>query len=680
MRSKLIALVLTASLAIPAAMLVAADKRSKDKKINAASEQLDERQRAAHALNRLTFGPRPGEVDRVASMGVANWIEQQLNPGKIDDRALDARLSGFRTLRMDSKELVQNFPPPQILKQIASGRRGLPRDEEKRAVYEAGVERYRNRQQTKQEKGADDTQAAAGDDAAQAMTPEEKQQRQQMRRDARDRADELMGMDADARFKAILKMPAQERQLIVRGLDEQERMQLIDGMSAEQKETLLAMANPTQVVVNELSQAKLLRAAYSERQIEEVISDFWFNHFNVFINKGADRYLVTEYEREVIRPHALGKFSDLLLATAKSPAMMFYLDNWQSVGPNSQAAKFGRGEIGAGEMIGRRRGYGRRRGIYQPTPQQQQRIDKAKQRIPKGLNENYAREVMELHTLGVNGGYTQKDVTELARVLSGWSIERPREGGKFKFNDRMHDPGDKRVLGRTFKEHGEKEGEEALLMLARHPSTAKFISRKLAMRFVSDDPPQPLVDEMARTFEKSDGDIKEVLRTMFRSREFWAPTTYRAKVKTPLEFVVSAVRATSADIQNAQPLVRFLQQSGMQPYGAQPPTGYSTKADAWVNSGALLARLNFALGLGVGKLPGVTMDPQGLLGTRAPEDPAGVQASLENTLLAGEISKQTHDTIRKQMVDPQLTGVSLKMVPPGVIAGLILGSPEFQRR
>jgi uncharacterized protein (DUF1800 family) len=677
MRSKLIALVLTGSLAIPAALLIAADKKSQDKKINAASEQLDERQRAAHALNRLTFGPRPGEVDRVASMGVAKWIEQQLNPGKIDDRALDARLSGFRTLRMDSKELVQNFPPPQILKQIASGKRGLPRDEEKRAVYEAGVERYRNRQQKKQEKGAADTQAAAGDDAAQEMTPEEKQQRQQMRREARDRADELMGMDADARFKAILKMPAQERQTMVRGLGEQERTQLIDGMSAEQKETLLAMANATHVVVSELSQAKLLRAAYSERQLEEVISDFWFNHFNVFINKGADRYLVTEYEREVIRPHALGKFSDLLLATAKSPAMLFYLDNWQSVGPNSQAAKFGRGEIGAG---GRRGRYARRRGIYQPTPQQQERIDKAKQRIPKGLNENYAREVMELHTLGVNGGYSQKDVTELARVLSGWSIERPREGGNFKFNDKMHDPGDKRVLGHTFKEHGEKEGEEALLMLARHPATAKFISRKLAMRFVTDDPPQALVDEMARTFEKSDGDIKEVLRTMFRSREFWAPTTYRAKVKTPLEFVVSAVRATGADIQNAQPLVRFLQQSGMQPYGAQSPTGYSTKADAWVNSGALLARLNFALGLGVGKLPGVTMDPQSLLGTRAPEDAPGVQGSLEDTLLAGEISKQTHDTIRKQMVDPQLTGVSLKTVPPGVIAGLILGSPEFQRR
>ena len=678
MRSKLLALVLTGSLAIPVVTLIAADKKSKDKKITAAAEQLDERQRAAHALNRLTFGPRPGEVDRVAKLGVDKWIEQQLNPGKIEDRALEARLSGFRTLRMDSKELVQNFPPPQLLKQIASGKKGLPRDEEKRAVYEAGVERYRARQEKKQEKGATDPQAA-GDDAAQEMTPEEKQQRQQMRREARDRADELMGMDADARFKAILKMQPQERQMMVRGLGEQERMQLIDGMSAEQKETLLAMANPTQVVVNELSQAKLLRAAYSERQIEEVMSDFWFNHFNIFINKGADRYLVTEYERDVIRPHALGKFSDLLLATAKSPAMMFYLDNWQSVGPNSEAARFGRGEISAGEMMGRR-GYGRRRGIYQPTPQQQQRIEQAKQRMPKGLNENYAREVMELHTLGVNGGYTQKDVTELARVLTGWSIERPREGGNFKFNERMHDPGEKRVLGRTFKEHGEKEGEEALLMLARHPSTAKFISRKLAMRFVSDDPPQALIDEMARTFEKTDGDIKEVLRTMFRSREFWAPTTYRAKVKTPLEFVVSAVRATGADIQNAQPLVRFLQQSGMQPYGAQPPTGYSTKADAWVNSGALLARLNFALGLGVGKLPGITMDPQGLLGASAPEDAPGVQASLENTLLAGDISKQTHDTIRKQMVDPQLTGVAQKTVPPGVIAGLILGSPEFQRR
>src|SRR5581483_7000772 len=271
----------------------------------------------------------------------------------------------------------------------------------------------------------------------------------------------------------------------------------------------------------------------------------------------------------------------------------------------------------------------------------------------RGLNENYGRELMELHTLGVSGGYTQKDVTEVARVLTGWTIEQPNKGGEFKFEERMHEPGTKIVLGHKIKPKGEGEGREVLHILAHHPSTAKFISTKLATRFVSDNPPTALIDRMAETFRKKNGDIREVLRTMFASPEFWAADSYRAKVKTPLEFVVSAARATGADVQDATPLIRTLNSMGMQPYGMQPPTGYSMKADAWVNSAALLARMNFALALSNGKLKGVTFDPKSLM-PAAPPDATGTLGLLETELAGGDVSQQTHDTIVKQLNDPQI--------------------------
>src|SRR5262249_32326237 len=383
---------------------------------------------------------------------------------------------------------------------------------------------------------------------------------------------------------------------------------LLEGMKPEQRETIQAIVQPQAVVGGELSEAKLLRAIYSDRQLDEVMTDFWFNHFNVFIGKGPDRYMINAYERDVIRPHALGKFKDLLAATAKSPAMLFYLDNWQSVGPNSDLAKYG---------PQRRMGRGRFARFPRPQPANKNR--------PSGLNENYAREIMELHTLGVDGGYTQRDVTELAKVLTGWSIDQPQLGGSFRFNDRAHEPGSKHILGHKIGNHGEKEGEEMIDILAHHPSTAKFLSRKLAMRFVSDNPPQSLIDRMAETFTKKDGEIREVLRTMFHSPEFWATDAYRAKMKTPLEFVTSAVRASGADIQNAQPLVGTLNRMGMPLYGMQPPTGYSMKAEVWVNSSALLNRMNFALSLGAGRLPGVALDPQTLIPGQPPAD---AQAAL----------------------------------------------------
>jgi uncharacterized protein (DUF1800 family) len=314
-----------------------------------------------------------------------------------------------------------------------------------------------------------------------------------------------------------------------------------------------------------------------------------------------------------------------------------------------------------------------------------------------GLNENYARELMELHTLGVNGGYAQNDVTEVAKVFTGWTLKEPRKGGNFEFNERMHEPGTKLVLGHKIKNHGESEGMLVLEILARHPSTAHFICAKLAQRFVADEPPPELVDRLAKKFTDSDGDIREVLAAMFRSPEFWSQQTYRAKVKTPLEFVVSAVRATGTDVRNAMPLVQTLNRMGMPLYGAQPPTGYSMKTETWVNSAALLNRMNFALVLAAGRLPGVNVDPQHLLIVREwekqkkgdPEpaltaSPDAVLAQLENVLLAGNVSRQTHDTIGKQLHDQQVIRQALdeagRPLNVGVITGLILGSPEFQRR
>jgi uncharacterized protein (DUF1800 family) len=680
---------------LSAAALVAGDKTSKSKRPDASSPAsaapMEDDKRIVHVLNRFTFGVRPGDVERVRAMGLDKWFDEQLHPEKIDDSPVESRLAPFRTLKMSTREMVENFPPPQVLKAIENGRMSMPHDPAKKAVYESRMAAYQQRQQNKKE-----DKAAAGNPENSAITaqpaavtqnaadskdmpPEtsstnqpaptaEERKQQKLREDAMYAdldTDRLLKLPPDDRYKAIMKMPVDERLDLAKTYRGPRAMQLVDDMKPEQRETVEAMIQP-QAVLGELAEAKLLRAIYSGRQLDEVMTDFWFNHFNVFIGKGPDRYMINAYEREVIRPHALGKFKDILAATAKSPAMLFYLDNWQSVGPNSELA-----------LYGQQRRMGRRGRFARPRPQQ------AKNR-PSGLNENYAREIMELHTLGVDGGYTQKDVTELAKVLTGWSIEQPQLGGSFRFNERAHEPGPKYVLGRKIGEHGEKEGEEMLDVLAHHPSTAKFISRKLAMRFVSDTPPQALVDRMADTFLKKDGDIREVLRTMFHSPEFWAAGAYRAKMKTPFEFVASAARASGADIQNALPLVGTLNRMGMPLYAMQPPTGYSMKAEAWVNSSALLNRMNFALQLASGRLPGTSLDPQALIPGPAPADPVAALAALEQSILAGDVSPQTHAVMQKQLGDPQISQRKLddtdKKPNYGAIAGLIMGSPEFQRR
>jgi uncharacterized protein (DUF1800 family) len=688
-------------LMISTAALLAGDKKSKSKPADAAiaapSAQIEDDKRIVHALNRFTFGIRPGDVERVRAIGMDKWFDEQLHPDQINDSAVEARLAPFRTLKMSTKEMVENFPPPQVLKAIENGRMSMPSDPGKRAVYESRMAAYQQRQQNKEDKGgaganaglnnldqpAPDMMKPAAESKTSAtpknspaemrLDPNDPPLTAQQRKQQKQREDAmyadldsdlLLQMAPEARYKAILKMSAEERLDLAKTYKGPRAMQLLDGMKPEQRETVEAIVQP-QAVLGELAEAKLLRAIYSDRQLEEVMSDFWFNHFNVFIGKGPDRYMINAYERDVIRPHAMGKFKDILAATAKSPAMLFYLDNWQSVGPDSELAVYGPQRRGA------------RRGRFaRPRPQAKNR--------PSGLNENYAREIMELHTLGVDGGYTQKDVTELAKVLTGWSIEQPQLGGSFRFNERAHEPGAKYILGHKIGEHGEKEGEEMLDILAHHPSTAKFISRKLAMRFVSDNPPQSLVDRMAETFMKKDGDTREVLRTLFHSPEFWAADAYRAKLKTPLEFVASAARVSGADIQNALPLVATLNRMGMPLYAMQPPTGYSMKAEAWVNSSALLNRMNFALQLGSGKLPGTSLDPQVLIHGPAPEDSVAALSALEQSILAGDVSAQTHAVMQKQLNDPQISQRKLddmdKKPNYGAIAGLIMGSPEFQRR
>ena len=436
--------------------------------------------------------------------------------------------------------------------------------------------------------------------------------------------------------------------------------------------------------IAELSQQKILRAAYSDRQLEEALVEFWFNHFNVFIGKGQVRMYLIEYERDAIRPHVLGKFRDLLGATAHSPAMLFYLDNWQSTAPPDAPTSADADARGRALRRQQQMQQGRARRIDQERLRQDRmRQDRMRQErtladLPqmrrRGLNENYARELMELHTIGVDGGYTQKDVQEVARAFTGWTIANPRQGGPFRFDPRLHDDGEKIVLGHRIKAGGgERDGEEVLDILAKHPATARFIATKLARRFVADDPPASLVSRAAERFRQTDGNLREVVRTIVTSPEFFSKEAYRAKTKSPFEFVVSAVRATGLDVVNAMPLAQAVRELGMPLYGAQPPTGYADRAEAWVNSGALLNRMNFAISLTGGRMRGGRPDaaPGGAPADR-PRGPSGVPKdeaakTLLSTALAGDISESTASTVARATNAPQAVA-------------LILGSPEFQKR
>ena len=419
-----------------------------------------------------------------------------------------------------------------------------------------------------------------------------------------------------------------------------------------------------QRIIAELQASRILRAVYSERQLQEVMVDFWTNHFNVFANKGADRWLLPAYDRDTIRPHALGKFSTLLQATAQSPAMLFYLDNFQSVSPD---ANNNRGPL--------------MRRLQQAQPQQNQN------RPRRGINENYARELMELHTLGVDGGYTQKDVQEVARCFTGWTIFQPRGGanagamnplrgeaarrtpGTFFFNPRAHDDGEKIVLGHKISAGGIDDGLKVLDILAHHPSTAKFIATKLVRHFVSDTPPPALVARVAAAFTKSDGDIRETLKAIFLSNEFNSPEAYRAKIKRPYELVISAIRTLGADTNGGPGTHQWIARMGEPLYGFQTPNGYSDAAETWVNTGGLLERMNFGLALAANRVPGTKVDLTKVAGVNT--DKSKMIDETVKTILAGELSAATRETLMKQLDEAD---------PLTKVVGLILGTPEFQRQ
>jgi uncharacterized protein (DUF1800 family) len=543
---------------IPAIAVSAQKKNAKNARETAVPRQflqeIPKDKRIEHALNRLTFGPRPGDAAQVKSIGMKAWIDQQLHPNRIEENpVLIEKLKTFDTLTMSAERLVREYPSPQILKMMASGQMPLPTDPDKRMMIQKRLAKY--------EKEGDQPALNAPPDpqALRAMLTVD-QIRGLRQGTTEQRLSFFQTLPVEKQDEVLEAMPGVRQALAVMGTPEiRRRVELLIG--------------PQQVVYRDLAEAKMLRAVYSNRQLEEQLNDFWYNHFNVFADKGADRYLVTEYERDAIRPHVLGKFRNLLEATAKSPAMLFYLDNWQSVGPNA--------------------------------PQPRGQGNKAR----RGLNENYGRELMELHTLGVDGGYTQKDVTEVARCFTGWTIIQPQRGGRFVFNPRLHDNGEKVILGVTIPAGGgESDGERVLDILAHSPATAHFISKKLAMRFVADDPPATLVNRMADVFLKTDGDIRQVMAAMIDSKEFWSAGAYRSKVKSPFEMVASAVRAASASVDVAFPLVNQVAQLGEPLYRKLEPTGYSNSSAQWANSAGLMARMNFALQLASNKVPGVKVE------------------------------------------------------------------------
>ena len=496
------------------------------------SQALSPRDSALHALNRLAYGPRPGEADSVARTGVWRWIERQLDFAGVPDTRLAAREREFKLLDYDRQELARRY---------------------------AGA--VRERQQIQRE------MAASGDTSR------------------------------------------------PRGAGPMREFRELGG---------------------QLQQLAVVRAALSERQLREVMVDFWFNHFNVFVAKGADRFLTPSYVEETIRPNALGRFEDLLIATAKSPAMLFYLDNAQSVAPGASPPR-------------------------------------KRPRAPRGLNENYARELLELHTLGVDGGYTQQDVIAVARIFTGWGIDRPQQGAGFAFHEWAHDRGEKQVLGVRFQGSGMEEGIRLLKLLAGQHATMHHVSAKLCARFVSDEPPDGCVDAAVDAWHHTNGDIRAVLRAIFASPDFWAPHAQRAKVKTPLEFVVSAVRATGAEPDSTLRLAQIVARLGQPLYSQPAPTGYPETQAQWVNSGALLSRMNAAVALAAGRLPGVSVDLDSIIPLTTHH--AQLTDLVNQRLLGGAMSAHTRVVILGQLAD---VGDAARARTLAV--GLALGGPEFQRQ
>lgn len=649
------------------------------------AKKLTEEQRIIHVLNRLGFGARPGDVERVKAMGVENYINQQLNPTSISDAIAENKVKDLSVLNMSTAELYEKYPQPgQLLRQLQA-RGVLPND-----VAEAR-----------------DNRVKGGANASSAGTPSKEGE---MQGPGNQPPPPANGNPLEnEKYRAAIQEYYRQN-----GLQQPQR------------------------IMAELQASRILRAVYSERQLNEVMVDFWTNHFNIFAGKGADRWLLPSYDRDTIRPNAMGKFGELLEATAKSPAMLFYLDNFQSVTPTPSRNAGPRRQRLLSELVNQQR---RRDGNPMQDPLMRQ---PPQQR--RGINENYARELMELHTLGVDGGYTQKDVQEVARCFTGWTIFQPRGGqtavnalmgteaarrsaGTFFFNARAHDDGEKLVLGQKIPAGGGmKDGLMVLEILSRHPSTAKFIATKLVRHFVSDNPPKALVDRAAATFTKTDGDIRETLKTIFLSPEFNSAEAYRAKVKRPFELVVSAIRTLGAETNGGPGTHQWIARMGEPLYGFQTPNGYSDAAESWVNTGGLLERMNFGLALASNRVQGTRVNLSTIIGTvnRSEMDKAKVMNDALKQILAGDVSEASREALLKQMdqevvvnlpgprnqMEPRQMGqMGGQMTPPPggqmegppdgpqgprqqqrprveasindpvtKVVGLILGTPEFQRQ
>lgn len=629
---------------------------------------LTEEQKIIHVLSRLGFGARPGQIEMVKKMGLQNYIDQQLDPASIDDSAAEARVKNLEVFNLSTADLFAKYPNPgALLRQLEGGRNG---------------------------------QAAAQDQGE--MTEAQRRERQQKLREY------------------YLKYDLR----------------------------------PAANILPQIGANRVLRAVYSERQLQEVMVDFWQNHFNVFAGKAAVRWYIPSYERDVLRKNALGNFKDLLIGTAQHPAMLFYLDNFESMSPNAQ-------------LPGNRGGNGQRlqqlmRNGGQITPQMRERIKQQtgatdaqidqrirdarnntqqaqqQQRAKRGINENYARELMELHTLGVDGGYTQADIIEVAKCFTGWTIADPRgyrkaaaaeingtedrrmdrlqraagvpsdiESGEFYFNQNWHEKGAKTVLGQKIDEGGIKDGLKVIDILVNSDATAKFIARKLAVKFVSDTPSDALVGRVAAAFHKSGGDIKTTLKALFSDKEFFAVENYRAKVKTPFELAISSIRALGAETNGGPAMLAMLNKLGEVPYGYQAPTGYPDTAEDWVNTGALLERLNFAVAVASNRIPGTRVD----LKNYDPKDKEKVLNAAINALLDGDVSAATRTSLTKQIEQPLPDvkapneadddlimadnmragqqgprGRAARLLDPSgdpnvfKVVSLVLGTPEFQRQ
>jgi uncharacterized protein (DUF1800 family) len=605
---------------------------------------LTEEQKILHLLNRAGFGPRPGDIERVRRIGIERYIEEQLHPQDLSDEFLSRPLLAFNTLNMSIPETVQYFAPPPV-----------------RSTPSAVPTPTPTPTPTKIEVIKPLPAPAPKDGTDLEMNKTE------MPKD---------GMAAQA--------DQAERMTAPTGVRQQPQMQPAPPqMAAPTPTPTPASRRDPQQPLRELQQTKLLRAIYSEKQLQEVMVDFWFNHFNVYAGKDAARWMVTSFERDVIRPHALGNFKEMLVAVAQSPAMLYYLDNFLS---QAEVRPRGLGSGGAGERESGRAE--ERRNGNQALPSPDLPLPQSPPVRRPGLNENYARELMELHTLGVDGGYTQEDVIEVARCFTGWTVT-PQPNSAFVFRPRIHDRGEKRVLGvRIPPGGGIEDGLRVLNLLAKHPSTANFVSRKLCQRFVADEPPQSIVDRAAEVFKQTDGDIRQVVRAILTSPEFYSPKYYRNKVKSPLELAASAIRATGASTDAATPLIQWVARMGEPLYLCQPPTGYSEESSRWLSNATLLERMNFSIALFTNKINGTRIDVSRFVSPDTLRKDERLLDQLIALLVHSDVSDETRDNLTgvikesrqklfpakydertaRRNTDQFLTGV----------AALIIGSREFQ--